>query len=458
MRWASRPAHAKMTAMLPASRLLLGTSVLALLLVAGSCLTDFPALRDSSQSQDASKDQTSDALTESGGACEGGGKLCGESCVPTDDPAYGCASAFCNPCAFSDGVAKCSAGQCKLAGCGSGFANCDSDESTGCEAELAVDSKNCGSCGRDCLDGPCQNGSCTPIVVAAKQFNAWSVAVDTTHVYWTNAGGNAGLQRLEHSKSGQTPELLHSASGQGDLVLDQTHVYWANDDTGGVYRLPKQSPGAAQQIATAASPVGVAVDATHVYWADSGTSGASNGMVGRALKDGSSPEVLASGLESPFIIRLDVTHAYWTSLKGGAVNRLPKPGGSVSQLAPGKGTEPINGWGLVVTGGNVIWRDGEFIRQVAATGGNATDLSTAQPVARFLSREGTNLYWGRGTKTDTQIMTGSIPDLPATAPTPITAAPIPGQHGIASDQQYVYFTAWGSATVANGGVYKLARP
>ncbi len=456
--WATARSTCKDERMSLTSRLFLGASVLTLLAAAGSCLTDFPPLRNTVPVKDASQDSTGDVLVESGGACEGGGKLCGGKCVPKDDPAFGCASEFCNPCAFTKGTAKCSAGQCALASCNGGFDNCDSDDSNGCEAELAVDPKNCGTCTRDCLDGPCESGMCTPIVIADKQFNCWAVAVNATHAYWTNAAGGAGLQRLEHSKSGQPPTLLHAPAGSGDLALDQSHVYWANEDAGAVYRMSLQSPGTAEQLVTAARPVGVAIDATHVYWTDRGTSAPNDGSVGRALKNGTKSEVLASSLDSPIILTLDATHAYWTNHGNGTVSRVAKSGGATEMLAAGKGTSNINGWGVVVAGNKVIWRDGEFLRAVPTMGGAASDLATNQPGARFLARYGDELYWGRDGTNGGVVMTGSLSLLPGAPPTPVTTDSIVAHHGIAVDEQYVYFTSWGGSKNPTGGIFKVARP
>ncbi|MEA3342721.1 MAG: C1 family peptidase, partial [archaeon] len=46
-------------------------------------------------------------------------------------------------------------------GCPSGYANCDSTDSNGCEVNLNTDEDNCGSCGNSCGTGyNCKNGAC----------------------------------------------------------------------------------------------------------------------------------------------------------------------------------------------------------------------------------------------------------------------------------------------------------
>lgn len=49
---------------------------------------------------------------------------------------------------------------CYRTSCDTGFADCNGMLNDGCEAELAIDTMNCGVCGRQCLGGPCVGGIC----------------------------------------------------------------------------------------------------------------------------------------------------------------------------------------------------------------------------------------------------------------------------------------------------------
>jgi hypothetical protein len=102
-----------------------------------------------------------------GGTCATGTKRCGSSCVQTDDPAYGCAATDCNPCPAVHATAVCTANACALGPCDANFANCDTDPSTGCEADLQNDPVHCGSCNKNCRampnaapDNGCSQGMC----------------------------------------------------------------------------------------------------------------------------------------------------------------------------------------------------------------------------------------------------------------------------------------------------------
>lgn len=95
------------------------------------------------------------------------------------DPLTGCESSLkdlqnCGECGricdYDHAIASCSDGSCKMVSCESGFDNCNSDDTDGCEtAVTTID--NCGECGRMCphfehtITG-CSNGQC--VVVACE--------------------------------------------------------------------------------------------------------------------------------------------------------------------------------------------------------------------------------------------------------------------------------------------------
>jgi len=66
-------------------------------------------------------------------------------------------------CALSNATAACTAGSCTIATCNGGFDDCDKIASTGCETNLKT-LDNCGSCGTLCLipngTGTCSTGTC----------------------------------------------------------------------------------------------------------------------------------------------------------------------------------------------------------------------------------------------------------------------------------------------------------
>jgi hypothetical protein len=102
-----------------------------------------------------------DAATEEAGGCTASQKLCGTSCVTKTDPDYGCVDSACDPCALANATPQCTAGACAVQSCDSGFGNCDSDASNGCEADITADVNACGGCNRKCLGTHVATGGMT---------------------------------------------------------------------------------------------------------------------------------------------------------------------------------------------------------------------------------------------------------------------------------------------------------
>lgn len=74
-------------------------------------------------------------------------------------------------CSVPNGVGSCVAGQCTIAFCNSGFANCDGITANGCETNISISVSNCGQCGNACIvpnantvcvSGQCMVQSCQP--------------------------------------------------------------------------------------------------------------------------------------------------------------------------------------------------------------------------------------------------------------------------------------------------------
>ncbi|HOX44650.1 MAG TPA: choice-of-anchor D domain-containing protein [Myxococcota bacterium] len=67
-------------------------------------------------------------------------------------------------CLYANGTGICLGGFCRLDTCLQDFANCDTLENTGCEANLLTDPLNCNGCGNDCPDAGgtpvCNDGTC----------------------------------------------------------------------------------------------------------------------------------------------------------------------------------------------------------------------------------------------------------------------------------------------------------
>lgn len=90
--------------------------------------------------------------------CAPSAHLCGGACVALDDPAYGCGSADCEPCAVEHGQATCGADGCAIEACDPGFADCNGRADDGCEVDLSR-ATSCGACDATC---PASRPVCAP--------------------------------------------------------------------------------------------------------------------------------------------------------------------------------------------------------------------------------------------------------------------------------------------------------
>jgi hypothetical protein len=125
-------------------------------------------------------------------------------------------------------------------------------------------------------------GNVETIADAPLGSDVWGLAVDDApngFVFWRD--GNAGVGRvMRANKDGSSPTLLADGEPGPKLVaLDATHVYWTNNVTHSVSRVPIAGGCKELLVTDQVGAHGIAVDATHVYWTNW-----TGGTVSRAAK------------------------------------------------------------------------------------------------------------------------------------------------------------------------------
>ena len=99
----------------------------------------------------------------SGGICSScatGQTLCGNLCVDTMTSVTNCGACG-STCFTANGTSSCVNGQCRIASCNAGFADCNGNPADGCETNVFSDRNNCGACGNVCgIFQTCVNGAC----------------------------------------------------------------------------------------------------------------------------------------------------------------------------------------------------------------------------------------------------------------------------------------------------------
>jgi virginiamycin B lyase len=163
------------------------------------------------------------------------------------------------------------------------------------------------------------------------------VAVDGTHVYWSNA---TSIGRANLDGSGAEGQFISAIDRPLSLAVDGAHIYWTAGPNRGIGRANLDGSGVERQFITGLrSPLGLAVDAEHIYWAESAVDDHLDGSIGRANLD-------ASGVNDRFItdtwergalsfdpigVAVDGSHIFWTNNADGSIGRVdldrtnPKP-------------------------------------------------------------------------------------------------------------------------------------
>jgi sugar lactone lactonase YvrE len=367
--------------------------------------------------------------------CQAGWKDCdglvGNGCeidATTDVANCGACNA---PCSVDNGVAACVASACAVASCTAPYGDCDGKASNGCEVDLMGYAQHCGACGHTCLGVGCSEGLCEPTTLSSVfTSNAYALALSADTVYFTRNSSTGGVYKV--AKTGGAVTTLASAQAYPcDIAVDGTHVYWTNYGIQGsvqgavmktpieggtapevlvpdqlwanslalrgseLYWGPDDMVGPLSRISVGGGPVTVIapdqdrigdifVDAAALLWLTRTT------VV--ALPHGSTtPSTIATGVQDTSHLVADATHVYFTDESAGSVLRVARTGGAVLTIATGQ----LDPHGLAIDDTHVYWvqNDGTDIQRAPKAGGPSQLVAKNQAGPQAVALDATHVYW-----------------------------------------------------------------
>jgi hypothetical protein len=148
------------------------------------------------------------------------------------------------------------------------------------------------------------NGRGLPIAIVSRQDFPWGIAVNSSHVYWTNSGPTPpvfGGSVNEANLDGGSPHSI--VTGQLDpdgMGLTSSHVYWANngeeefqDSSISEANLDGSNPQPIDFNPIACDPESVAIAPNKVYWFNY-----CDDTIKSVNLDGSNPQKIIAGPQS----------------------------------------------------------------------------------------------------------------------------------------------------------------
>jgi hypothetical protein len=234
---------------------------------------------------------------------------------------------------------------------------------------------------------PIGGGTQTQIVALAAP--PYSLAVDTTSIYYVRAapkagGATAGVWRSPLTALGNS--LVFNAPEIGAIALRNNIFYYTDPGNGTVGTFNQGTLAMSTLTVDPASPTAIAVDANNVYWTD-----LLDGTVHQMALTGGSPLTIARvGVSLTPSLVVDSTYVYFSDGQG-TVWGVPIGGGPPIALATGQGSSLR----LAVDASTLYWTDAVngTVMKVSLCGGSPIALVSGQPAPTGIDQDGGHIYF-----------------------------------------------------------------
>lgn len=259
-----------------------------------------------------------------------------------------------------------------------GIADSSSDSATDSASDAPTDARP------DVDAGPIACPATATTLVALDGGNPWSVAADSTNVYWTQP--TAGIVAQRAISGGAV--ITFNAGSPLDITVDATHLYWTEQIAGNIQRAPIGG-GAASLVTTSARAAGITYSASLLYFtaADYGTVN-----VVAANADGGAATNLVMNEQYPVGTATDGTSLYWAAQNAGYVRKSGLDGGAGVSIGPSQ-NGPVD---VATDGAFLYWTDqgSAQIMKMAIGTTTPTPLSIGTPMQlRGIWVDASCVYW-----------------------------------------------------------------
>ena len=220
--------------------------------------------------------------------------------------------------------------------------------------------------------------------------NVHGVAVDSTHVYWTQgSGATSSIGRANLDGSGANASFIPNSAGlnfaaaspQAAIAVNTNGVYWANTGTTTIGRanIDGSAPNSTLINVPGASICGIAASDSFVYWLNKSI----GPRIGRAGADGSSPNPsFITGVTASCGLAANSSFLYYGA-GNHAIGRAPLGGGAANNAFIPSATSTANTpCGVAVNSQYVFWgNDGatDFVGRANVGGGSSNPSLVSGP-------------------------------------------------------------------------------